>query len=156
MNEIIQEGDARNLPFKDGYFGLVFTAPPWDDLGVFFEAEPEIRRVLKKRGRWAVVLPHKTDPELAVVALSNHDRSQAESFAIPRPSRQVGPRYFSLDEEVVHQVLARMPWIRTVIDPFCGAGTIVKVARQRGLEAYGVDNDPEAVACAIEQLGVSA
>ena len=141
----IQVGDARNLPFKDGYFGLAFFSPPWDDPQVFIEAEAEITRVLKKRGRWAVILPHKTNPALAVVVISNRDRTKGESFTIPRPSKKVGPTYFSVDEEVVHQVLDKMPWVQRVIDPFCGAGTIVKVAEERGLEAHGVDIDPAAV-----------
>lgn len=152
MNPVVQVADARQLPFRSNYFGLVFCNPPWDNLEVFFEAEKEITRVLKKRGRWAVLLPHKSNPDLGVVALSNHDRSQAESFTIPRPSRQIGPRYFSVDEDVVHLVLDKMPWVRTLIDPFCGVGTIVKVARERGLEAYGTDIDPEAIAVAEESL----
>ena len=59
---------------------------------------------------------------------------------------------FSIDEELVHKVLDQYPWVSRVIDPFCGAGTIVKVARERGLEAYGLDIDPDAVKVAQEQV----
>lgn len=152
MNPVIRLGDARDLPFKDNYFGLAFFSPPWDDLSIVDEVTPEIKRVLKKRGRWAVILPHKTDPKLAMVVVSDRNLTKRQAFTIPRPANQVGPRYFSVNEDVVHQVLDLVPWVRTVIDPFCGAGTIVKVARERGLEAYGVDIDPEAVAIAQEAV----
>lgn len=143
--QTIQLGDARALPFKDGYFGLAFFSPPWDNPEILIEAMPEITRVLKKRGRWAMVLPHLDNPALASLVLTNRDQSQSKSFAIPKPSEMIGPRYHSVSEELVNQVLNKHPWVDRVLDPFCGAGTIVKVAQDRGLEAYGIDNDPETV-----------
>jgi SAM-dependent methyltransferase len=140
---VIQLGDARELPFKDGYFGLALFSPPWDNLGIVDEAKPEIMRVLKKRGRWAMVLPNTL--ERAALVLANRDLTEKVSYGIPKPRDVVGPVYFSVDEKVVHWVLDQMPWVKRVLDPFCGAGTVIKVARERGLEAYGVDIDPAAV-----------
>ena len=145
VTEVIQLGDARELPFRDRYFGLAFFSPPWDDPQVFAQALPEIQRVLKKRGRIAAIMPNTAKPEMASLILTDRLQTKGESFAIPKPANKVGPRYFSVDEDVVNRVLDMFPWVDRVLDPFCGAGTIVKVARERGLEAYGVDIDPEAV-----------
>jgi SAM-dependent methyltransferase len=114
-----------------------------------------LQRVLKKRGRLAVVLPHRDLADKAALIITNRDQSEAQSFVIDRPSLKIGPRYFSISEDVVGKVLDKLPWVRTVLDPMCGAGTIVKVARERGLEAYGCDIDPEAVECSRKRLAAS-
>jgi len=40
----------------------------------------------------------------------------------------------------------------TVLDPFCGSGTTLVAAKMSGLNAVGVDNDPQAVATARQRL----
>lgn len=130
--------DARALPFPDASFDLIFTSPPWDNLGVLTEARPEMRRVLKRKGRMAIVMPHLDDPKLATLVLANRDWTERQSFAIPKPSRRVGPRYFSLDPDLVANVLRRHSG-KSVLDPFCGVGTVPDVATELGWHGVGCD-----------------
>jgi 16S rRNA G966 N2-methylase RsmD len=44
-------------------------------------------------------------------------------------------------------VISQLPFDATLLDPFCGTGTIVYEAQLRGLKAIGVDNNP--LACTI-------
>lgn len=37
-----------------------------------------------------------------------------------------------------------------IYDPFCGRGSVLKIANELGLRAYGVDNDPEQTKYAIK------
>lgn len=143
--EPISLGDARKLPFRDRFFGLVLTSPPWDDPQALLDAKDEIRRTLKKRGYWAMILPNLDHPDKASLVVCNRDWSKQTSYVIDKPSEMIGPSYFSPSEELIHKVLDQFPWVRTVLDPFCGSGRIVKVARERGLDAYGVDIDPATI-----------
>lgn len=51
-------------------------------------------------------------------------------------------------EELAERAIkvAAVPPGGVVLDPFVGGGTVVAVARRLGLDAYGVDRDPEAIA----------
>lgn len=99
-----------------------------------------------------MILPHLDDPELASLVLMNRDWSQTLSYAIDKPAEKIGPFYFSPSEDVIHKVLDLHPWVRTLLDPFCGSGEIVKIARERGLDAFGVDISPEAIALAESRV----
>lgn len=48
----------------------------------------------------------------------------------------------ALDAE---SIIAQLPSSGTLLDPFCGSGTIVYEAQKHGLKAYGVDNNPLAI-----------
>ena len=42
-------------------------------------------------------------------------------------------------------IIEQLPQKGTLLDPFCGSGTIVYEAQKHGLTAYGVDNNPLAI-----------
>lgn len=42
-------------------------------------------------------------------------------------------------------IIEQLPTAGTLLDPFCGSGTIVYEAQKHGLTAYGVDNNPLAI-----------
>lgn len=48
----------------------------------------------------------------------------------------------ALDAE---SIIAQLPTNGSLLDPFCGSGTIVYEAQKHGLKAFGVDNNPLAV-----------
>ncbi len=48
----------------------------------------------------------------------------------------------ALDAE---SIIAQLPTVGTLLDPFCGSGTIVYEAQKHGLKAFGVDNNPLAI-----------
>lgn len=48
----------------------------------------------------------------------------------------------ALDAE---SIIAQLPTTGTLLDPFCGSGTIVYEAQKHGLKAFGVDNNPLAI-----------
>lgn len=50
------------------------------------------------------------------------------------------------------QVIKQLPTAGTLLDPFCGSGTIVYEAAKHGLNAIGVDNNPIAVQIAKGKL----
>lgn len=139
------QADALCLPFPAKTFDLVFTAPPWDRLDVFAAALPELRRVVKPKGRMVFVLPHLGERKrLASLVFTNRDQTERQSFAIPYPDRRVGPRYFSLDPNLVRGVLGKHRKGR-VLDPFCGVGTIPTEASRLGWRAVGCDIDRQAL-----------
>ncbi|CAJ1328465.1 unnamed protein product, partial [Effrenium voratum] len=47
--------------------------------------------------------------------------------------------------EVIKWAKRRLPGLRVVIDPFCGAGTVLAVANEFGLDAVGVDISPKRI-----------
>ena len=132
------QADARSMPFTDRCFDMILTSPPWDHLELLPQVREEFGRVLTKRGVTAMVLPHLDSRELATLVVTNRDWSQRQSFACQAPRRRKGPRYFSLDEEFVARVLAKYR-PRRVLDPFCGTGTVMDVARRMGIIAQGCD-----------------
>jgi len=50
------------------------------------------------------------------------------------------------------QIIDQLPTEGTLLDPFCGSGTIVYEAREHGINAIGVDNNPIAVTIAKGKL----
>lgn len=132
------QADARSLPFAKDTFDLLFFSPPWDNLSVLTEARSELRRVLTRKGRMVMILPHLDSPELASMVLTNRDWTERQSFMVPAPRRVAGPKYFSLDPDFVARVLAKFAPKR-VLDPFAGIGTIPSVARRLGISAAGCD-----------------
>ncbi|WP_238335206.1 TRM11 family SAM-dependent methyltransferase [Kribbella amoyensis] len=57
---------------------------------------------------------------------------------------------------VVAEVLVRLAKLRPgdhVLDPFCGAGTVLAAVRTRGTRRYGSDHDPRAIDLARRNLG---
>lgn len=49
-------------------------------------------------------------------------------------------------------IISQFPTNGTLLDPFCGSGTIVYEAQQHGLSAYGVDNNPLAIQIAKAKI----
>merc|ERR1711920_1205963 len=50
---------------------------------------------------------------------------------------------------VLKWALRRLPGVDTVVDPFCGAGTVLAIANALGLHAIGVDISPRRVKQAL-------
>ena len=50
------------------------------------------------------------------------------------------------------QIIRQLPKCGTLLDPFCGSGTIIYEAREHGINAIGVDNNPIAVTIAKAKL----
>lgn len=140
---MIAVGDARRLPFPDATFDLIFTSPPWDHLELVTEARPEFARVLTRKGKLVMVLPHLDDPRLATLAVANRDWSERSQWVVPKPDYNRGWTYRSLADGLVRQVLQRARASR-VLDPFAGTGTVVRVARAMRLFAVGCDVSPAA------------
>ncbi|CAE7659522.1 NTF2 [Symbiodinium pilosum] len=46
---------------------------------------------------------------------------------------------------VLKWAVRRLPGVQTVIDPFCGAGTVLAIANEYGLDAIGVDISPKRI-----------
>lgn len=53
-------------------------------------------------------------------------------------------------------IISQLPSEGTLLDPFCGSGTIVYEAMKHGLKAVGVDNNPLAVQIAKAKVDLSA
>lgn len=140
------QADARRLPFPRASFDLIFTSPPWDNLGILVEAKPEMERVLKSNGSMALVLPNLDSPLLCSLAITNRDWSERRTYAADAPRTVRGPRYFSMADEFVAKVLTLLRPKR-VLDPFCGTATVVRVAHSLGIPAWGADLDRDALAC---------
>jgi hypothetical protein len=49
-------------------------------------------------------------------------------------------------------IMKKMGEVRRVLDPFCGRGTSIYAARLRGVESWGIDSSPVAVAIAQAKL----
>lgn len=130
--------DARQLPFRSRTFDTVFCSPPWDNQQVLIDARPELERVLTPKGRMILLLPHMDEPELASLVVTNRDWTDVQSWKVPAPRERVGPRYFSPADDFVAGVLRRFR-ARRLLDPFCGVGTIPRVARSLRVFAVGCD-----------------
>lgn len=142
---MIVEADARCLPWGDRTFDFVFTSPPWDDLDVLTQARPELTRVLTRKGLMALLLPNRAAPAMATLVVTNRDWTERQEFIVEKPSGVVGPRYFSPSDDFVRRVLVKYRPKR-LLDPFCGTGTIPRIARTLGIRAEGSDIAPVAVA----------
>lgn len=141
------QADARALPFADDSFDFIFASPPWDALDVFEESLKELRRVCSPRGRHAFILPNLDDPEQATLALANAEMTHRMSYICPKPTQVRGNHYFSPDEGFVSRVLKRQARKGArVLDPFCGTGTIPRVAERMGFPATGCDIDGDVLA----------
>lgn len=130
--------DARCLPFRDRTFDTVFCSPPWDDPQVLVDARPELTRVLTRKGRMIMLLPHMDDRKLASLVVTNRDWTERQSWRVSAPRERLGPRYFSPADDFVAGVLRRFP-ARRLLDPFAGVHTIPRVARSLGAFAVGCD-----------------
>ena len=53
-------------------------------------------------------------------------------------------------------IISQLPDKGTLLDPFCGSGTIVYEAMQHGLNAIGVDNNPLAIQIAKAKVDLNA
>lgn len=65
----------------------------------------------------------------------------------PKPSLRKGACCMGLNATmaVLKRATRRLPGLHTVIDPFCGAGTVLAVANEFGLDAIGVDISPRRI-----------
>lgn len=145
---MILVADACRLPFADASFDLAFLSPPWEDLDVVIRARPELRRVLTRKGQMVMVLPNRDDPRLATLAVADRDWTKRSQYVIEKPNVNRGWLYRSLSDGLVRDVLLRSR-ARRVLDPFCGSGTVVRVARSMGLFAAGCDISPTAARLAV-------
>jgi hypothetical protein len=116
----------------------VFGSPPWDHLAVVDQALPELRRVLQPEGRLILVLPCPQDRQQAVLTVTDRNLADITTYLIEAPRERRGPRYYSPTDSRVFRILNRYP-ARRLLDPFCGVGTIPRVARQLGITAVGCD-----------------
>ena len=83
------------------------------------------------------------DPALAPRALRLAP-SQSSSDVLPRLGEMTWARAMGREacDAVARFLLAHTP-CRTVVDPFCGVGTMLAVANAHGLDAVGVERSPK-------------
>ena len=136
--------DATRLPFRTGTFDLIFTGPPWDHLDVLGDAKPELERVLRPDGLMVLLLPYLQDRKKATMVVTDRHWTRSDLTVVPAPRVRRGPRYFSPADDFVRRVIARHN-PRRLLDPFCGVGTIPRIASAMGVDAHGCDIDAEAV-----------
>lgn len=68
------------------------------------------------------------------------DKAQSSADVIPRLGDMPWARAMGVEAcEAVATFLLKYTACRTVIDPFCGVGTMLAVANRRGLDAVGVE-----------------
>ncbi len=88
FNVKVEEGDARNLPYKENYFDVVYMASTLElfdtpDIPIVLN---EIKRVLKPTGRLCVVsIPREGREESLGVKLYEWSHRTFQSFASCRP-----------------------------------------------------------------------
>jgi hypothetical protein len=70
----------------------------------------------------------------------------------PRSVHGIYPYRGKISAIDARQIISQLPKKGTLLDPFCGSGTIVYEARQHGINAIGVDNNPIAIAIAKGKL----
>lgn len=72
------------------------------------------------------------------------ERGQATPDVVPRLGEMPWARAMGVEAcEAVASFLVSFTACRTVIDPFCGVGTMLAVANRRGLDAIGVELSPK-------------
>lgn len=78
-----------------------------------------------------------------LLCFSRHKRlEKAESFAdvLPQLGEMTWARAMGLEAcHAIAQFLVKFTATKTVLDPFCGVGTMLAVANQHGLDAIGVE-----------------
>lgn len=70
----------------------------------------------------------------------------------PRSVHGIYPYRGKISAIDARQIISQLPKKGTLLDPFCGSGTIVYEAREHGINAIGVDNNPIAIAIAKGKL----
>lgn len=70
----------------------------------------------------------------------------------PRSIHGIYPYRGKISAIDARQVIRQLPPCGTLLDPFCGSGTIIFEAREWGINAIGVDNNPIAVILARAKL----
>jgi len=75
-----------------------------------------------------------------------------DNVSNPRSIHGIYPYRGKLSPLDAGQILDQLPVHITLLDPFCGSGTIVYEAAKRGMCAIGVDNNPIAVQIARGKL----
>lgn len=72
------------------------------------------------------------------------DAGQSLPDVIPRLGKMTWPRAMGLEAcELVARFLTTNTACRSVVDPFCGLGTMLAVANAHGLHAVGVEKSPK-------------
>lgn len=75
------------------------------------------------------------------------DPGKSTQDVIPRLGKMTWPRAMGLEAcEAAVEFLLRQTDCRTVVDPFCGLGTVLAVANTRDLSAIGVERSPKRAA----------
>lgn len=73
--------------------------------------------------------------------------STFDKVSNPRSIHGIYPYRGKMSALDAAHVISQLPPTATLLDPFCGTGTIVYEAQARGMKAIGVDNNP--LACVI-------
>jgi hypothetical protein len=86
------------------------------------------------------------------------EKAQAFSDVLPRLGEMTWARAMGMEAcEAIAKFLVKHTATRTVVDPFCGVGTMLAVANQHGLDAVGVElSAKRAEKARMLELGVSA
>jgi len=70
---------------------------------------------------------------------------QFDSVSNPSSMHGIYPYRGKISALDAASIIEQLPSDGTLLDPFCGSGTIVYEAQKHGLTAYGVDNNPLAI-----------
>ena len=72
------------------------------------------------------------------------EKAQAFADVLPRLGEMTWARAMGMEAcEAIAEFLVKHTGTKTVIDPFCGVGTMLAVANQHGLDAVGVELSPK-------------
>lgn len=125
--------DARHLPFRDGAFDSIVTAPVWDHPKVLNQAMAEMARVVT--GRMVIMLRNETQLR---------DGNGKIVRRLPAlPQSRGGFHYYHTPPAGAAALLS--PTER-VLDCFAGIGGVCEGARMIGAFAVGSDLDEDALA----------
>lgn len=133
---MFEVADARHLPFPDNSFDLILTSPPFDAPRIVRKCRREWSRVVKPGGRIALIWRD----EIEVY----DDRWALLGTTHAPPQTKPGVDYFETPEWAV-RILLRDDPAESVLDPFCGTGTIPRVAASLGKRTGGTDINPAAI-----------
>lgn len=75
-----------------------------------------------------------------------------ESVNNPNSMHGIYPYRGKISAIDAHNIIKQLPEGGTILDPFCGSGTIVYEGQKHGLKAIGVDNNPIAVQLAKAKI----
>ena len=92
---------------------------------------------------------HESESELHTTILpkKNIVLRQLKQVSNPRSIHGIYPYRGKMSAIDAAQVISQLPANSTLLDPFCGTGTIVYEAQIHGMNAIGIDNNP--IACTI-------